>query len=84
MQSYGSDALDASNLMMPLVFFMSPSDPRMISTLDAINCSPEQGGLVSNSLVYRYNVGRTEDGIGLPRFQASTNSQLGWEPTPSR
>ncbi len=62
-QSYGSDALDASNLMMPLVFFMSPSDPRMISTLDAINRSPEQGGLVSNSLVYRYNVNRTEDGL---------------------
>ena len=49
--------------MMPLVFFMSPSDPRMISTLDAINRSPEQGGLVSNSLVYRYNVNRTEDGL---------------------
>ncbi len=62
-QSYGSDALDASNLMMPLVFFMSPSDPRMISTLDAINRSPEQGGLVSNSLVYRYNVDRTADGL---------------------
>ncbi len=62
-QSYGSDALDASNLMMPLVFFMAPSDPRMISTLDAINRSPEQGGLVSNSLVYRYNVNRTEDGL---------------------
>ena len=62
-QSYGSDALDASNLMMPLVFFMAPSDPRMISTLDAINRSPEQGGLVSNSLVYRYNVSRTEDGL---------------------
>ena len=62
-QSYGSDALDASNLMMPLVFFMAPSDPRMISTLDAINRSPEQGGLVSNSLVYRYNVDRTEDGL---------------------
>lgn len=62
-QAYGSDALDASNLMMPLVFFMAPSDPRMISTLDAINRSPEQGGLVSNSLVYRYNVNRTEDGL---------------------
>ena len=49
--------------MMPLVFFMAPSDPRMISTLDAINRSPEQGGLVSNSLVYRYNVDRTEDGL---------------------
>jgi len=62
-QAYGSDTLDASNLMMPLVFFMSPTDPRMISTLDAINRSPEEGGLVSNSLVYRYDVNRTEDGL---------------------
>ncbi len=62
-QAYGSDTLDASNLMMPLVFFMSPSDPRMISTLDAINRSPEEGGLVSNSLVYRYDISRTEDGL---------------------
>ena len=35
----------------------------MISTLDAINRSPEQGGLVSNSLVYRYDVKRTSDGL---------------------
>jgi GH15 family glucan-1,4-alpha-glucosidase len=62
-QSYGSEALDASNLIMPLVFFMSPTDPRMISTLDAINRSPEKGGLVSNGLVYRYNLDRTGDGL---------------------
>ena len=35
-QAYGSDALDASTLLMPLVFFMAPNDPRMLSTLDAI------------------------------------------------
>ena len=35
-QAYGRDALDASNLIMPMVFFMSPSDPRMLKTLDAI------------------------------------------------
>ena len=49
---------------MPLVFFMSPTDPRMLKTLDAVNRSPAQGGLVSNSLVYRYNVSETEDGLG--------------------
>src|SRR5690606_7591189 len=32
-QHYGSNYLDASNLIMPLVFFMSPTDPRMIRTL---------------------------------------------------
>ncbi len=62
-QSYGSDTLDASNLIMPLVFFLSPTDPRMLSTLDAINRSPENGGLVSNGLVYRYNIAKTEDGL---------------------
>ena len=45
-QSYGSDSLDAANLVMPLVFFLSPTDPRMLKTLDAINRSPEMGGLV--------------------------------------
>jgi GH15 family glucan-1,4-alpha-glucosidase len=55
-QHYGSESLDASNLMMPLVFFLAPSDPRMLRTLDAIQKSPDKGGLVSNSLVYRYNL----------------------------
>ena len=62
-QAYGSEVLDASNLIMPLVFFQSPTDPRMISTLDVINRSPENGGLVSNNLVYRYDVSRTVDGL---------------------
>ena len=62
-QYYGSDTLDAANLIMPLVFFMSPTDPRMLQTLDAINRSPAQGGLVSNSLVYRYNTAETADGL---------------------
>ncbi len=62
-QHYGSDSLDASNLIMPLVFFMSPTDPRMLSTLDAINRSPQQGGLVSDSLVYRYNSDHFSDGL---------------------
>ena len=62
-QAYGSDHLDASNLIMPLVFFLAPSDPRMLQTLDAINRSPEEGGLVSNSLVYRYDVQASPDGL---------------------
>jgi GH15 family glucan-1,4-alpha-glucosidase len=63
-QYYGSDSLDAGSLMMPLVFFLSPADPRMLATLDAINQSPKSGGLVSDSLVYRYNVEETPDGLG--------------------
>jgi GH15 family glucan-1,4-alpha-glucosidase len=62
-QSYGDETLDASNLVMPLVFFLSPSDPRMLKMLDAINRSPKDGGLVSNSLVYRYDVQKSADGL---------------------
>jgi len=62
-QRYGCETLDAANLMMPLVFFVSPTDPRMLSTLDAINQPPEKGGLVANALVYRYNINETTDGL---------------------
>lgn len=58
-QYYGSDALDASNLLMPLVRFVSASDPRMLATLDR---TMEE--LVSDSLVYRYEIGKgTGDGL---------------------
>lgn len=63
-QAYGSETLDAANLLMPLVFYMSPADPQMISTLEATNRSPDEGGLVSNGLVFRYNVDETDDGLG--------------------
>jgi GH15 family glucan-1,4-alpha-glucosidase len=62
-QHYDSDALDAANLIMPLVFFMAPTDPRMLATIDAINQSPQKGGLVSSGLVYRYDVRRGLDGL---------------------
>jgi GH15 family glucan-1,4-alpha-glucosidase len=62
-QAYGSQNLDAAVLTMPLVKFIAPTDPRMLSTLDAINRSRTHGGLVSDSLVYRYDVGRSSDGI---------------------
>jgi GH15 family glucan-1,4-alpha-glucosidase len=57
-QHYGSDVLDASVLLMPLTLFIAPKDPRWISTLDAIGDE-----LVSDSLVYRYNVEASPDGL---------------------
>lgn len=58
-QHYGTDALDASNLIMPLVFFISPYDPRIQSTIKAT-----QNSLMSDSLVYRYRIGRgAADGL---------------------
>ncbi|EFA84741.1 hypothetical protein PPL_01733 [Heterostelium album PN500] len=62
-QYYGSDNLDASTLIMSLVFFMAPNDPRNIQTLEKILKPPEEGGLVSNSLVFRYNTHESEDGL---------------------
>ena len=62
-QYYGSDSLDASTLVMPLVFFLSPVDPRMMSTLQAIDRPPREGGLVTDGLVYRYDVEKTPDGL---------------------
>jgi len=62
-QSYQGQALDASLLLMPLVYFISPNDPRMLETIDAINRSPHEGGLVSDGLVYRYDVDKTPDGL---------------------
>jgi GH15 family glucan-1,4-alpha-glucosidase len=57
-QHYDSDVLDASLLLMPLCKFIAPTDPRWISTLDAITDE-----LVSDSLVYRYNVEASPDGL---------------------
>ena len=62
-QHYGSDSLDASNLIMPLVFFISPNDPRMLSSIDAMLQPFHQGGLTENNLVHRYNVYETDDGL---------------------
>lgn len=62
-QYFESKTLDASNLIMPLVFFLSPTDPRMIQTLNAILMPPAKGGLVANNLVYRYNSAETKDGL---------------------
>ncbi len=62
-QAYGRHVLDASCLMMPLVFFMSPNDPKMLRTLEAIRRPPSEGGLVSDGLVYRYDLGDPVDGL---------------------
>jgi GH15 family glucan-1,4-alpha-glucosidase len=62
-QAYDGTTLDAANLMMPLVFFVSPTDRRMLSTLEATLKPPNRGGLVSNSLTYRYNGTESSDGL---------------------
>jgi GH15 family glucan-1,4-alpha-glucosidase len=62
-QHYSCDTLDAANLIMPLVFFMAPNDPRMLQTTNAICKDPSDRGLLANSLVYRYNTKHCFDGL---------------------
>jgi len=75
-QHYESDNLDAANLIMPLVFFLSPADPRMLKTLDSVFKPLNEGGLVSNHLVYRYNLQETPD--GLPGDEGTFNICTFW------
>jgi GH15 family glucan-1,4-alpha-glucosidase len=49
-QSYGDTALDASNLLLPLIGFIPPDDPRMRSTVDRII----EGLTDENGFVFRY------------------------------
>ena len=57
-QHYDTDVLDASLLYMPLVGFVSPTDPMWQSTLRAMDQE-----LVSDSLVYRYDPQASPDGL---------------------
>jgi alpha,alpha-trehalase len=55
-QSFGSTALDASALMLPIVGFLPADDPRIVATIDAVAERLTDG----RGLVYRY---RTDDGV---------------------
>ena len=57
-QSYGSKTVDASCLMLLLVGFLPPDDPRMIGTVDAI-----QKRLIRDGLVLRYDPAKSKDGL---------------------
>jgi alpha,alpha-trehalase len=56
-QHYETDALDASNLLVPLVRFLPSSDERVRATVDAI-----KEELTENGLVLRYRTEETDDG----------------------
>jgi alpha,alpha-trehalase len=57
-QHYDTDALDASCLLIPLVRFLPPEDPRVVATVNAI-CEE----LTVDGLVQRYKVQETDDGL---------------------
>jgi alpha,alpha-trehalase len=57
-QHYETDALDASLLLIPLLRFLPPDDPRVVATVNAI-----AGDLTEHGLVLRYKVQETDDGL---------------------
>ncbi len=60
-QAYGSDELDASTLLIPLVGFLPGDDPRVLGTIDAI-----QRDLTRDGFVERYRPKAHKDIDGLP------------------
>jgi len=57
-QHADDDVLDAAVMMMPMAKFIAPTDPKWLSTLDALGQD-----LVSDSLVYRYDPQASPDGL---------------------
>jgi GH15 family glucan-1,4-alpha-glucosidase len=57
-QSFGSDLLDASLLIIPMVGFLNPADPRVRGTIEAI-----EKHLLHDGFVMRYDTGKTDDGL---------------------
>ncbi len=57
-QSYGSKALDASLLMMSLVGFLPPQDPRVRGTVEAIGRE-----LMEDGFILRYRTAQVDDGL---------------------
>lgn len=59
-QYYGSDKLDASLLMLPIVGFLPPDDPRVVSTVKAI-----ESELIEDGFVLRYRTDESSEVDGL-------------------
>jgi GH15 family glucan-1,4-alpha-glucosidase len=57
-QTYGSEALDAAVLLMPIVGFLPPDDPRVVSTTKVI-----ERELTRDGLVLRYDTEESDDGL---------------------
>jgi GH15 family glucan-1,4-alpha-glucosidase len=57
-QSYGSKEVDASLLLIPLVGFLPPGDPRILGTVQQI-----EKCLIRDGLVIRYDTEKAEDGL---------------------
>jgi len=73
-QSFGSDLLDASLLLIPLVGFLPPADPRVRGTAAAIETH-----LMRDGFVLRYDTSRSDDGLppGEGAFLGSVSVWVG-------
>jgi GH15 family glucan-1,4-alpha-glucosidase len=71
-QSYGSTALDASLLMIPLVGFLPPSDPRVVGTIEAVQRELSVDGFVQR---YKTDSGG-DDGAGVDGLPAGEGAFL--------
>jgi GH15 family glucan-1,4-alpha-glucosidase len=70
-QAKGTEDLDASALLMPMMRFISPVDPMWLSTMRAIEKT-----LIEDTLVRRYEVGTKVD--GLPGEEGSFTACSFW------
>ena len=73
-QSFGSDDLDASNLMLPLVGFLPADDPRVLSTIDAT----EERLTDERGLVYRYRATTASPARKAPSCSAPSGWPRPW------
>jgi len=68
-QSYGSEELDASLLLLPLVHFLPSDDPRLVATVEGV---AEE--LTVDGMVLRYRTEATDDGLDQPEGSFTTCS----------
>lgn len=74
-QSFGSKLLDASLLMIPMVGFLSPTDPRVAGTVAAV-----EKHLMRDGFVLRYDTAQSDDGLPPARGR-SCRVPSGWPTT---
>lgn len=72
-QHKGASCLDASCLLMPMVKFVGPTDPKWVSTMAGIKRE-----LVDDSLVYRYRLGEGASTDGLSGEEGTFNLCSFW------
>jgi GH15 family glucan-1,4-alpha-glucosidase len=71
-QAKGTEDLDASTLLMPMMRFISPVDPKWLSTMKALEAT-----LIEDTLVHRYEVEKTRVD-GLPGGEGSFTACSFW------